>query len=104
MSFAAITAGIGLGGLALSAKGAVFYGLDMEGAQLQGAPLEGADLRSCRMRGADLRGARLTGARLAGADLADAMRVSNEAAGIVVGKVGTTAVPLEELKQQLAGN
>src|SRR5690606_23898952 len=33
----------GLNLTALSAKGAVFYGLDMEGVQLQGAQLEGAD-------------------------------------------------------------
>ncbi|MGO4612388.1 pentapeptide repeat-containing protein, partial [Variovorax sp. 2RAF20] len=32
---------------ALSAKSAVFYGLDMEGVQMQGAQLEGADLRAC---------------------------------------------------------
>ncbi|WP_296816247.1 pentapeptide repeat-containing protein [Brevundimonas sp.] len=57
---------------ALSAKGAVFYGLDMEGVQLQGAHLEGADLRACKLRGADLRGARLAGARLNGADLREA--------------------------------
>lgn len=57
---------------ALSARKAVFYGLDMEGVQLQGARLEGADLRSTRLRGADLRGARLTGARLDGADLREA--------------------------------
>ena len=44
---------------ALSAKGAVFYGLDMEGVQLQGAQLEDADLRACNLRRADLRGARL---------------------------------------------
>ena len=56
----------------LSARRAIFYGLDMEGVQLQGAMLEGADLRSARMRGADLRGARLKGARLTGADLRDA--------------------------------
>jgi hypothetical protein len=41
---------------ALSAKGAVFYGLDMESVQMQGAQLEGADLRSCNLRRADLRG------------------------------------------------
>ena len=52
---------------ALSARRAIFYGLDMEGVKLQGAHLEGADLRSCRLKGADLRGARLTGARLNGA-------------------------------------
>lgn len=57
---------------ALSAKGAVFYGLDMSGAQLQGAHLEGADLRSTILRRADLRGARLAGAKLNGADLRDA--------------------------------
>ncbi|HEY0649673.1 pentapeptide repeat-containing protein, partial [Phenylobacterium sp.] len=57
---------------ALSAKGAVFYGLDMEGVQLQGAHLEGADLRNCVLRRADLRGARLVGAKLSGADLRDA--------------------------------
>ena len=44
---------------ALSAKGAVFYGLDMEGVQMQGAQLDGADLRACNLRRADLRGARL---------------------------------------------
>lgn len=57
---------------ALSAKGAVFYGLDMEGVQLQGAMLAGCDLRACNLRRADLRGARLAGAKLAGADLRDA--------------------------------
>lgn len=54
----------GLNLTALSAKGAVFYGLNMEGVQLQGAHLEGADLRSTNLRRADLRGARLKGARL----------------------------------------
>jgi uncharacterized protein YjbI with pentapeptide repeats len=57
---------------ALSAKGAIFYGLDMEGVQLQGAHLEGADLRNCNLRRADLRGAKLIGAKLAGADLREA--------------------------------
>jgi uncharacterized protein YjbI with pentapeptide repeats len=57
---------------ALSAKGAVFYALDMEGVQLQGAHLEGADLRNCKLRRADLRGAKLKGAKLAGADLREA--------------------------------
>jgi uncharacterized protein YjbI with pentapeptide repeats len=57
---------------ALSAKGAVFYGLDMEGVQMQGAQLEGADLRACNLRRADLRGARLKGAKLTGSDLRDA--------------------------------
>ncbi len=58
---------------ALSAKGAVFYGLDMEGVQLQGARLEGADLRACNLRRADLRGARLMGAKLSGADLRESL-------------------------------
>ena len=58
---------------ALSAKGAVFYGLDMEGAQLQGAHLEGADLRACNLRRADLRGARLIGAKLSGSDMREAL-------------------------------
>ncbi len=58
---------------ALSAKGAVFYGVDMEGVQLQGARLEGADLRACNLRRADLRGARLMGAKLSGADLREAL-------------------------------
>ncbi len=57
---------------ALSAKGAVFYGLDMEGVQLQGAHLEDADLRACNLRRADLRGARLARAKLSGSDLRDA--------------------------------
>jgi uncharacterized protein YjbI with pentapeptide repeats len=57
---------------ALSAKGAVFYGLDMAGVQLQGAHLEDADLRSACLRGADLRGARLARAKLNGADLREA--------------------------------
>ncbi|WP_269716519.1 pentapeptide repeat-containing protein [Caulobacter sp. NIBR2454] len=57
---------------ALVAKGAIFYGLDMEGVQLQGAQLQGADLRSCNLRRADLRGAKLTGAKLSEADLRDA--------------------------------
>ena len=39
---------------ALSARGAVFYGLNMEGVQLQGAHLEGADLRSARRRRPDV--------------------------------------------------
>jgi uncharacterized protein YjbI with pentapeptide repeats len=58
---------------ALSAKGAVFYGLNMEGVQLQGAKLEGADMRSCNLRRADLRGARLHGAKLSGSDLREAL-------------------------------
>jgi len=62
----------GLNLTALSAKGAVFYGLDMQGVQMQGAQLQGADLRSANLRRADLRGARLTGARLNGADLREA--------------------------------
>ncbi|MFI4951426.1 MAG: pentapeptide repeat-containing protein, partial [Caulobacterales bacterium] len=62
----------GLNLTALSAKGAVFYGLDMSGIQLQGAHLEGADLRTCNLRRADLRGARLIGAKLSGADMRDA--------------------------------
>ena len=57
---------------ALTAAGAVFYGLDMEGVQLQGAHLEDADLRACNLRRADLRGARLARAKLSGADLRDA--------------------------------
>src|SRR6185437_1389299 len=57
---------------ALSAKGAVFYGLDMEGVQLQGAHLEGADLRNCNLRRADLRGAKLADAKLSGSDLREA--------------------------------
>ncbi len=57
---------------ALSARRAVFYGLDMQGVKLQGAHLEGADLRTCNLRGADLRGARLAGARLNDADLRQA--------------------------------
>ena len=57
---------------ALSAKGAIFYGLDMGGVQLQGAHLEGADLRNCNLRRADLRGARLNNAQLMGADLREA--------------------------------
>jgi len=62
----------GLNLTALSARGAVFYGLDMSGIQLQGARLEGADLRTCNLRHADLRGARLSGAKLSGSDLRDA--------------------------------
>ena len=58
---------------ALSAKGAVFYGLDMEGVQLQGAKLDGADMRSCNLRRADLRGARLVGVKLSGSDLREAL-------------------------------
>ncbi len=59
----------GLNLAALSAKGAVFYGLDMRGVQLQGAHLEEADLRNCNLSGADLRGVRLFKARLDGANL-----------------------------------
>ncbi len=62
----------GLNLTALSARRAVFYGLDMEGVQLQGARLEGADLRQAHLRRADLRGARLTGAKLSGADMREA--------------------------------
>ena len=62
----------GLNLTALSAREAVFYGLDMEGVQLQGAHLERADLRACNLRSADLRGARLAGAKLHGADLRQA--------------------------------
>lgn len=62
----------GLNLTALSARGAVFYGLDMSGVQLQGARLENADLRCCNLNRADLRGARLTGARLSLADLREA--------------------------------
>lgn len=62
----------GLNLTALSARNAVFYGLDMEGVQLQGAQLENADLRSAKLRRADLRGARLKGAKLNGADLREA--------------------------------
>ena len=57
---------------ALSGKGAIFYGLDMQGVQLQGAHLEGADLRNCNLRRADLRGAKLVGAKLSGANLREA--------------------------------
>ena len=57
---------------ALSGKGAVFYGLDMQGVQLQGANLEGADLRNCNLRRADLRGAKLANAKLSGSDLREA--------------------------------
>lgn len=59
----------GLNLAALSAKGAVFYGLDMRNVQLSGAQLEDADLRNCDLRGADLRGVRLTRARLDGANM-----------------------------------
>jgi len=62
----------GLNLTALSARGAVFYGLDMSGVQLQGAHLEDADLRGCDLRRADMRGARLGRAKLSGADLRDA--------------------------------
>jgi uncharacterized protein YjbI with pentapeptide repeats len=54
---------------AISARRAIFFGLDMEGAQLQGARLEGADLRGVNLRRADLRGAHLDGAMMADADL-----------------------------------
>jgi len=59
----------GLNLTALSAKGAVFYGLDMQNVQLQGAHLEEADLRNCNLKGADLRGVRMARARLDGANL-----------------------------------
>ena len=59
----------GLNLAALSAKGAVFYGLDMRGIQLQGAHLEEADLRNCNLAGADLRGVRMFRAKLDGANL-----------------------------------
>jgi bifunctional ADP-heptose synthase (sugar kinase/adenylyltransferase) len=36
-----------------------------------------------------------------GADLRDAMRLANRAAGIVVGKLGTAVVQLEELRAAL---
>ncbi len=59
----------GLNLTALSAKGAVFYGLDMRGVQLQGAHLEDADMRNCDLSGADLRGVRMYRVRLDGANL-----------------------------------
>ena len=37
----------------------------------------------------------------AGATLYEAMQIANEAAGIVVGKVGTCPVPLNELREKL---
>ncbi len=57
---------------AVSAKGAVFYGLDMRRIKLVGCNLENADLRHCDLRDADLRGARFRGARLDGANLTNA--------------------------------
>ncbi len=59
----------GLNLTALSAKNAVFYGLDMRGVQLQGAHLEEADMRNCNLSGADLRGVRMHKVRLDGANL-----------------------------------
>jgi len=59
----------GLNLTALSAKGAVFYGLDMRNVQLQGAHLEEADMRNCDLRGADLRGVRMQRVRLDGSNL-----------------------------------
>src|SRR5690606_14987542 len=43
----------------LSARRAIFFGMDLSGAQLQGADLSGADLRATNLSGADLRGVRL---------------------------------------------
>ena len=57
---------------AVSAKGAIFYGLDMRRIKLVGCNLENADLRHCDLRDADLRGARFRGARLDGANLSNA--------------------------------
>jgi len=56
---------------ALTAKGAIFFGLTLDGIGLQAAQLQGADFRSCRMNRADLRGINLTAARLTNADLRD---------------------------------
>ncbi len=48
--------------------------------------------------------ATLAAALGAGAPLADAMALANQAAGIVVGKVGTAAVHLSDLTQSVQGN
>ncbi len=83
----------GLNLTALSAKGAVFYGLDMRGVQLQGAHLEEADLRNCNLSGADLRGVRMHKARLDGANL-EGVNLS----ALIIGKDRTLPADLTEAK------
>jgi uncharacterized protein YjbI with pentapeptide repeats len=56
----------------LRARGAIFFGMDMQGCQLQGATLAGADLRGVDLSMADLRGANLCGAQLQRAKLVGA--------------------------------
>ena len=83
----------GLNLTALSAKGAVFYGLDMRGVQLQGAHLEEADLRNCNLSGADLRGVRMHKARLDGANLEGV-----NLGALIIGKDRTLPADLTEAK------
>lgn len=83
----------GLNLTALSAKGAVFYGLDMSGVQLQGAHLEEADMRNCNLKGADLRGIRAYRVRLDGANLEGA-----NLGALVIAKDRTLPADLREAR------
>jgi uncharacterized protein YjbI with pentapeptide repeats len=56
----------------VTARQAVFYGLDLSRAALQAAKCAGADFRDCRLDEADLRGIELKGARLNNASLRNA--------------------------------
>ena len=56
----------------VTARKAVFYGLDLSRVALQAAKCAGSDFRDCRLDEADLRGIDLTGARLNGASLRNA--------------------------------
>ena len=53
----------------LTARHAVFYGLDLSGPGLQAARCAEADFRDCRFDGADMRGIVLSGALLNGASM-----------------------------------
>jgi uncharacterized protein YjbI with pentapeptide repeats len=82
---------------AISAKGAAFYGLDMQQVRLSGANLEGADLRRCNLDGADLRGARLRNARLDGASLTGAILGALELGGGKALPVNLTGASLRDV-------
>lgn len=53
----------------LTARHAVFYGLDLSRVELQAACCPGADFRDCRLDGADLRGIVLAGSQLDNASM-----------------------------------
>jgi uncharacterized protein YjbI with pentapeptide repeats len=53
----------------MTARNAVFYGMDLSRTALQAADCAEADFRDCRLDGADMRGIVLCGARLDGASM-----------------------------------